>query len=67
MLTNRQIIEIIETNEIYQNLLTQLSLQKVVGEYHIDNKMINSAKAQREQLQKQYSQWLDSEVRECVI
>lgn len=61
MITNRQIIKIIETNEIYQDLLTQLSLQKVVGEYYIDNKMINSAKAQREQLQKQYSHWLDSE------
>ena len=61
MITNRQILGIIETNEIYQNLLTQLSLQKVVGEYYIDNKMINSAKVQREQLMEQYNQWLDSE------
>ena len=61
MITNRKILEIIETNEIYQNLLTQLSLQKVVGEYYIDNKMINSAKDQREQLMEQYNQWLDTE------
>ena len=61
MITNRQILEIIETNEYYKNLLTMLSMQKVVGESLIDDKVVNNAKAQREQLMEQYNQWLDSE------
>ena len=63
MITNRQILEIIETNEYYQNLLVMLSTQKVVGESLIDKKVVNSAKAQREQLMEQYNQWLDSEIK----
>ena len=63
MLTNRQIIEIIETNEYYKNLLTMLSMQKVVGESLIDDKVVNSAKDQRDKLTKQYKNWLNSEVK----
>lgn len=62
MITNRQILEIIETNEYYKNLLIMLSTQKVVGESLIDNKVVNSVKSQREQLMEQYNQWLDLEV-----
>lgn len=62
MITNRQILEIIETNEYYQNLLVMLSTQKVIGESLIDKKVVNSAKAQREKLMEQYNQWLDSEI-----
>ena len=56
MITNRQIIEIIETNEYYKNLITVMSVNISL----LANK---EAKLQREQIMEQYNKWLGSEVK----
>lgn len=62
MLTNRQILGIIEQKEEYEKKLYSLKSAKDICEWFKDDNAVNDIQKEYNQVMREYAQWLDSEV-----
>lgn len=62
MLTNRQILGIIETKEEYEKKLESLESAKDICEWFNEYNAVNGIQEEYNQVMQEYEQWLDSEV-----
>lgn len=62
MLTNRQILGIIETKEEYEKKLESLESAKDICEWFNEDNAVNGIQEEYNQVMQEYCRWLDSEV-----